>query len=287
MGLPDRIFPVTVGGMHTRLATASDTPDETMPWLGADDPGSGRRCVVVEDAGVRVAAARRTQHPAHPRHDSIDLWCRDAACGTTALDLLATLGERPMLATSVPSSPRHRALLDAGASVWDEVPASLIDPRRDDVQQWIGAHARPVVRGTELDPDLLLEAWTTMYELTHAPIGTAPHGELRRQFSGMCAQDTFRGRVRAVLDADRIIALGTTFGVGDTQMGMSEAVDPTHADAAAAMDAVLASLLAESGVPMELDGHATFFHHADMLAGIPGVTAGPLTPLHLFTLPSR
>lgn len=268
--------------MTTRPATDQDHLD-TIPWLRADDPGSGRRILVEEDPmGTILGAALRMPNPLHPQLDYLEL----ALPGEATVDLVhaaAEAGKHPALMRGIPGSPAHTLALAAGATVLDRVPAACIDPADPQVIHWAHDHQGDTRPGTDYSTDQLTDLWIDYYVAAHERFGlTSDLAVLRSRLGGFVERSVDASLTRSVEADGQPVAMAFAFREGPSLMALVDSLQPARPDARRHVEVAMAALLLSvPPAPFELDGHESGEHYPAVLATIPNVTAGPLTPMEL------
>ncbi|MEL4504791.1 hypothetical protein AAEX63_08135 [Luteococcus sp. H138] len=242
--------------------------------------------MVEEDrTGRIVGAALRMPNPIHPRLDYLDL----AVVGDASVDLVhavAQIGEHPALLRAIPGSRTHELALAAGATVFERVPAACIDPADPQVIQWAISHQGDTRSGTGFSTDQLTDLWIDFYVRAHQHFGvTSDRSLVRSQLRGFVSRAVDPTLTRIVETGGRPVAIAFAFREGPSLMALVDSLQPDHPDARHHVEVALAALL--QGLPpepIELDGHESGQHYPAVLATIPNVTAGPLTPMELLKI---
>ncbi|GAA1394165.1 hypothetical protein [Luteococcus peritonei] len=210
----------------------------------------------------------------------------DDAASVELLHAVAALAPRAALMRSIPGTAAHALALAAGATVFERIPAARIDPAHPEVRRWIDQHAEPSRAASDYSMTALVDLWVQCYVSSHQHFGLVADLDLLRSKLGHFVEKNVDANLTRVVEMDgRPIAAACVFRVGGALMGL---VDALHTDdpaarlhVATAMAAMLRSVPAE---PIELDGHASGAHYPAVLATIPHVTAGDLTPMELLRL---
>lgn len=270
--------------MSTRLATAHDHHD-AIRWLRADQTAPGVRVVVEEVDGRLAGAALRAPNPVHPGLDFLEVAMVGPATPALLHGILA-LAPEPVLMRGLPGSDEHSLAVASGARVFERVPASRIDPTDPEVVAWAARHAGDARPATGYGIEELTAVWIEFYLASHQHFGvTTDRDVLERRLGGFVRRAVDRELSRVVERDGQVVAFAFTFAEGPHRMAIVDAVDPLQSGARRAVEVAMAALLqALPPEPIELDGHESGRHHPAVLATIPNVTAGPLTPMELLRL---
>lgn len=273
--------------MTTRLATADDHHDQ-IGWLRADQPERGVRIVVEEVDGQLVGAALRASGPLQPHLDFLQLGLAGSA-SVELVDAVLALAPNPVLVRGLPGTPEHALALEAGASVLDRVPASRIDPSDPAVRAWVRDHEGPTRPGSEYSLEQVTELWIDHYVANHQHFGvTDDRSVLRASLGPFVERGMLLDLCRFVESDGGPVAAAFVFREGPVLMGLVDALNPGLPDARRHVAVAMAALLqAVPPEPFELDGHESSAHYPAVLATIPNVTAGELTPMELLRLERR
>lgn len=271
--------------MTTRPATAQDQLD-TIPWLRADDPTTDRRILIEEDSTGRiVGAALRAPNPLHPQLDYLEL----NIPGQATVDLVhaaAGAGQHTALMRGIPGSPAHQLALTAGATVFERVPAACINPADPQVIHWAERHHGDTRPATDYSTEQLTDMWISYYTAAHQHFGTTSDRTLlQARLGGFVAKAIDPSLSHVVEATGRPVAISFAFREGPNLMALVDSLQPDHAEACQHVEVAMAALLRSvPPEPFELDGHDSGKHYPAVLATIPNVTAGPLTPMELLKI---
>lgn len=221
-------------------------------------------------------------NPLHPQLDYLEL----SVDGDATVELLhaaADAGENPALMRAIPGSPAHALALAAGATVFERVPAARIDPASPEVIRWAHDHQGATRPGTDYTTSELTEFWIGCYVIAHEGFGlTSDHGLLRARLGGFVERAVEPSLTRIVEADGQPVAMAFVFREGPSLMALVDSLQPGRLDARREVEAAMAALLLSvPPEPFELDGHESGKHYPAVLATIPNVTAGALTPMEL------
>lgn len=232
-----------------------------------------------------VGAVTRVPDPVHPTRDEAWLHLSEGAHADALLDTVRWLEPRPMSFTAEAGAAEHRALLAAGATAYQHLPAQLVATGTPEVSTWCERHQLLEIEDlSRYDDDVVADLWSTFYGILHAP--WAPCAEHEVLLAELRPRALATDRRLSGFVADHGVPVAAAFCVDgeETTDACVEALVPDHAWAREAVASLMSRVLRGSGRPVRFDGHVSDPHFYPLLQTLPDVRAGGGYPAEMLEL---